>query len=193
MAKGNSGVKYNKLLTNRYVLFFIFTITLCNIVMLAAKADYVTVSIMVLVGILTSCFSKNMVVILTVALAVANILKYGANIANPWLELEGFEAKEDAAVEEKEEEVEEEEVEEEEAEEEEAEDDDEDTEYIGADDEDDDEEAFTTKKGKRGSGKTKKQKLIEKNSLDDLRAEMKLGFKRLNQNIDSMNMANFFA
>jgi phosphopantothenoylcysteine synthetase/decarboxylase len=187
MAKGNSGVKYNKLLTNRYVLFFIFTITLCNIVMLAAKADYVTVSIMVLVGILTSCFSKNMVVILTVALAVANILKYGANIANPWLELEGFEAKEDAAVEEKEEEKEEE------AEEEEEEDDDEDTEYIGADDEDDDEEAFTTKKGKRGSGKTKKQKLIEKNSLDDLRAEMKLGFKRLNQNIDSMNMANFFA
>ena len=187
MAKGNSGVKYNKLLTNRYVLFFIFTITLCNIVMLAAKADYVTVSIMVLVGILTSCFSKNMVVILTVALAVANILKYGANIANPWLELEGFEAKEDAAVEEKEEEAEEE------AEEEEEEDDDEDTEYIGADDEDDDEEAFTTKKGKRGSGKTKKQKLIEKNSLDDLRAEMKLGFKRLNQNIDSMNMANFFA
>lgn len=190
MAKGNSGVKYNKLLTNRYVLFFIFTITLCNIVMLAAKADYVTVSIMVLVGILTSCFSKNMVVILTVALAVANILKYGANIANPWLELEGFEAKEDAAVEEKEEEEKEAE---EEAEEEEEEDDDEDTEYIGADDEDDDEEAFTTKKGKRGSGKTKKQKLIEKNSLDDLRAEMKLGFKRLNQNIDSMNMANFFA
>ena len=187
MAKGNSGVKYNKLLTNRYVLFFIFTITLCNIVMLAAKADYVTVSIMVLVGILTSCFSKNMVVILTVALAVANILKYGANIANPWLELEGFEAKEDAAVEEAEEDAEEEKEEEAEEEEE------EDTEYIGADDEDDDEEAFTTKKGKRGSGKTKKQKLIEKNSLDDLRAEMKLGFKRLNQNIDSMNMANFFA
>ena len=54
------------------------------------------------------------------------------------------------------------------------------------DTEDDVEEEFSSKK-------SKKQQKIEKDALDDLRHEMKLGFKRLNQNIDSVGMSSLFS
>jgi hypothetical protein len=147
------------LLNNRIVLIFIFVLALMNIVQLATFEDYFTISIFVLVGFLTSFFSKNMIVILCIGMAVSNILKYGTNIANPWKE--GFVDKEDDKEDEK---------------------------------EDEEKESFKNKKKtkKEEDEKTEKEKLIESDSLDDLRHEMKLGFKRINQNIDSMNMNSLF-
>ena len=149
------------LLNNRIVLIFIFVLALMNIVQLATFEDYFTISIFVLVGFLTSFFSKNMIVILCIGMAVSNILKYGTNIANPWKE--GFVDKKDD--EDKEDEK-----------------------------EDEEKESFKNKKKtkKEEDEKTEKEKLIESDSLDDLRHEMKLGFKRINQNIDSMNMNSLF-
>ena len=153
------------LLNNRIVLIFIFALTLMNIVQLATQEDYFSVSILVLVGFLTSFFSKNMIVIMCIGMAVSNILKYGTNIANPWKE--GFVDKKDDEEKDKEDEKEE---------------------------EDEEKESFKNKKKtkKEEDEKTEKEKLIESDSLDDLRHEMKLGFKRINQNIDSMNMNSLF-
>jgi len=50
------------------------------------QKQFIVCSIFVLTGILTSFFSKNMVVIMLVSIIVANIFKYGSN-----LRIEGFE------------------------------------------------------------------------------------------------------
>lgn len=157
------------LLNNRIVLIFIFALTLMNIVQLATQEDYFSVSILVLVGFLTSFFSKNMIVIMCIGMAVSNILKYGTNIANPWKE--GFVDKKDDEDKEKKDDKEDEKEE-----------------------ENEEKESFKNKKKtkKEEDEKTEKEKLIESDSLDDLRHEMKLGFKRINQNIDSMNMNSLF-
>ena len=92
------------ILYNRYLLYFVFAIVLGNVVQLMTQQDHMSLVIMVIVGLLTSFFSKNMVVILCIALVVTNILKYGTK-----LRVEGFET-------EKEEDGEEEDGEEEEKE-----------------------------------------------------------------------------
>ena len=194
MVKSKSPMRAHSWLTNRYVLFFIFALTLGNIIQLVTNGDFVTVTILVLVGFITSCFSKNMICILITALVVANVLKYGTDISNPWIELEGFASGEQAEDTDLSKLID--------ADNDEDDEDKNDTEDEDLKDEDEEEEgdeeeeeAFTTTrdKNKRRKPKTKKQKMIEKDALEDLRAEMKIGFKRLNQNIDSMNMANFFA
>jgi len=78
------------ILYNRYLLYFIFAIALGNVVQLMTQQDHMSVVIMVIVGLLTSFFSKNMVVILCIALVVTNILKYGTK-----LRVEGFETSEE--------------------------------------------------------------------------------------------------
>jgi hypothetical protein len=70
-----------------------------------------SVFIFVLVGLLVSFFNKNMIIILSIAIIVANVLKYGG--INQRLVIEGFE--EGVAAQEEEEEATEEEEEEEEA------------------------------------------------------------------------------
>ena len=93
MAKIPSGGKSvasipKSILYNRFLLYFIFAITIGNVVQLMTQQDHTSVVIMVIVGILTSFFSKNMVVIMCVALAVTNVLKYGTQIRT-----EGFKDK----------------------------------------------------------------------------------------------------
>jgi len=99
------------ILYNRYLLYFIFAIALGNVVQLMTQQDHMSVVIMVIVGLLTSFFSKNMVVILCIALVVTNILKYGTK-----LRVEGFETSEEEETGESGEETGEEEEEEEEEE-----------------------------------------------------------------------------
>jgi flagellar biosynthesis GTPase FlhF len=67
----------NVILHNKYVLYLIFIIALGNLLTLAYTYDYYSVSIFVLIGFLTSFFSKNMIVILFIAIAFTNIIKYG--------------------------------------------------------------------------------------------------------------------
>jgi hypothetical protein len=68
----------NAILHNKYVLYLIFIIALCNLLTLVYTYDYYSASIFVLIGFLTSFFSKNMIVILFIAIAFTNIIKYGA-------------------------------------------------------------------------------------------------------------------
>ena len=83
---------YKAILYNRYVLYFILLISLCDLYFLAITGDSVYVVIFILVGFLTQFFSKNMMVVLCVALVVTNILKYGksAGLDNNF---EGFKSK----------------------------------------------------------------------------------------------------
>jgi len=83
----NSG---NSILQNVYILYFIFIVSLFNLLFLVSSENYVFASIFILVGFITSFFSKNMVVILCIALAVTNILRYGNDTS------EGFDDKTDS-------------------------------------------------------------------------------------------------
>jgi len=73
----NLSVSSNKLLYNQVVLYFIFIVVLLNLFYLAVDKDYITISIALLVGFITSFFSKNMIVILFMALTISNMLRVG--------------------------------------------------------------------------------------------------------------------
>jgi hypothetical protein len=65
------------ILQNQLVLYFFFFLTIVDMFYLANLRDYSTLSFIILTGFLTSFFSKNMIVILCIALCVGNALKYG--------------------------------------------------------------------------------------------------------------------
>ena len=122
MAKIPSGGKSvgsipKSILYNRYLLYFIFAVTIGNIVQLMSQQDHMSVVIMVVVGLLTSFFSKNMVVIMCIALVVTNLLKYGTRLRS-----EGFKTMDGEEEEEKEDDDDEEEDEEEDEDDKEADD-----------------------------------------------------------------------
>lgn len=171
-----------QLLYNKYVLIFIFILAIGNIIQFVSQGDYFSTAILILVGFLTSFFSKNMVVIMVVGMVVANILKFGTKITSPWKE--GFDNHDE---EEKKEDSEKEEEKKDSSKKEKM------TDVNVNDEDEDEEEEFTTEKeSNKKASKKEKQKLIESDALDDLRAEMKIGFKRLNQNIDSIQTMGFF-
>ena len=68
----------NSVLYNKFVLYFILVLSLANLFFMVSANQYLFASIFVLVGFITSFFSKNMMVILCVAMVVTNILKYGS-------------------------------------------------------------------------------------------------------------------
>jgi hypothetical protein len=78
------------LLYNKYVLYVAFVVCLLNLLLWLFSGEFVHVAIFLLVGYLTSYFSKNMIVILVIALVVSNVVKSGTNIV-----LEGMESKKD--------------------------------------------------------------------------------------------------
>lgn len=69
------------LLFNKYILYFISIIAVGNLVYLGMSNDLSTIAVFVLVGFLTTFFSKNMIVILSISLAVSGIVKYGTSIS----------------------------------------------------------------------------------------------------------------
>ena len=78
--------KYNTLLHNKYVLFFVLFVAILNLGAFVYTTDLKSVGIFFLTGLLTSYFSKSMVVILVVAMVVANIIRQNSG-------LEGFKKK----------------------------------------------------------------------------------------------------
>lgn len=173
--KKSSLEKSKYLLTNKYVLIFVFIVSIGNIVQLATDGDYTAIAIILLIGLITSFFSKNMMVIMIIAIAFANVLKFGTKITKPWIGNEGFETEPDPDPEpETPEPVKEKKGDKKETIKEPLENE--------TEEEEDETEKFTTKK----------QDVIESDALDDLRAEMKLGFKRINQNIDSIQSMGMF-
>jgi len=82
--KSNISILYNKPL-----LYAFFIIALIQLVYLLQSGNFYFATILLLVGILTRYFSKNMLVIICVALAATNILMLGPNASKNIVE--GFE------------------------------------------------------------------------------------------------------
>ena len=68
----------DRILYSRVVLYFIIFITFFNLVGHSLYGDLMTPLIFILVAYITSCFSKNMIVVLSMGLAVSNVFKYGS-------------------------------------------------------------------------------------------------------------------
>ena len=67
----------SSLLYNRWLLYAMFVIALVNLYLLSVSRDYTSIAVFILVGFLASFFSKNMMVILFIAVAITNLLKVG--------------------------------------------------------------------------------------------------------------------
>jgi hypothetical protein len=70
------------LLNNKYLLYFVLILSICDLLLFAYLGDFWFIIIFVLIGLITSFFSKNMIVILTMAVALTNIIKFGAHITS---------------------------------------------------------------------------------------------------------------
>ena len=64
------------MLHNRLVLYFIFIVAVGNLFHFVFSNDLTSVGVFIASGLLTSFFSKNMVVIMVVAMVVANIVRF---------------------------------------------------------------------------------------------------------------------
>ena len=74
-----------KILYNKWVLYFIFILGIYDVIHFYQRGNTMAVAIFVIVGFLTSFFSKNMIVIIVSAIAVSHIVAYGNKMS------EGFE------------------------------------------------------------------------------------------------------
>jgi uncharacterized membrane protein YphA (DoxX/SURF4 family) len=66
----------NSILHNRVLLYALLILALLDLFYLANGRDFISVTIFLLIGLLTSFFCKNMIVILFVAICITHILKY---------------------------------------------------------------------------------------------------------------------
>ena len=73
-------MRLNPILYNTYLLCFIGILASIDIIYLVIQNDITTVSVFILVSIISYFFSKNMTVILFLALTVANIYKYSNSV-----------------------------------------------------------------------------------------------------------------
>lgn len=64
-------------LHNQYVLYLIFFIAVGNLFLFVFSNDLMSAGVFFTAGLLTSFFSKNMVVILVTAMVVSNIIRMG--------------------------------------------------------------------------------------------------------------------
>ena len=67
--------KYKDIIGNKSVLLFVLLASIGNILYFAYSKDIRSVGVFFLVGLLTSFFSKNMLVIMAVALVVSNVIR----------------------------------------------------------------------------------------------------------------------
>ena len=75
---GNSILSNMSVVLNSvFVLYFILILALFNLFYLVSSANYMFASIFIITGFLTSFFSKNMIVILCIALTITNVLQFG--------------------------------------------------------------------------------------------------------------------
>jgi hypothetical protein len=62
---------------NRFILYFLLFISIMNLTAYGLIGDFFIPSVFILIGIVTSFFNKNMIVILTISLVASNIIKCG--------------------------------------------------------------------------------------------------------------------
>lgn len=74
-------LNYGALLHNCYVMYFVLFLAVADLLVLSVAREYVFILIFVLVAYLTSFFSKNMMVILVVAIVATNVLRSGSKFS----------------------------------------------------------------------------------------------------------------
>ena len=82
-----------KILYNRFVMYFILVLAIADLLFLAVGGELMLVAIFLLIGFVTSFFSKNMVVIMTISMAIVNIIRFGTGQKFEGLENEDEDAK----------------------------------------------------------------------------------------------------
>ena len=82
---------FNPVLQNQVVLYLFLFMTLTQVVLFVSNNDTTGIVLMCIIGFLTTFFSKNMIVILCVALTMTNLVKRGMKQVG----YEGFEDKEE--------------------------------------------------------------------------------------------------
>ena len=70
-----------QILQNPFVLYFVLAIALGDLLYLSVSGNFAFVAIFMLIGFLSTFFSKNMVVILVIAMAATSIIQFGARSA----------------------------------------------------------------------------------------------------------------
>lgn len=86
-------VKSKKLLENRYLLYLVFFIALVTLFGFVSTNNFSAVLLFILIGILTSYFSKNMIVILASCIVgshLINLVNTNSNTVKPYNTIEGF-------------------------------------------------------------------------------------------------------
>jgi hypothetical protein len=76
----NKIMNINSILYNRFVLYIFVFMAVINLIFFASTNDIRSLITLLIVGFLTSFFSKNMIVILFISLVFTHILKYGTKI-----------------------------------------------------------------------------------------------------------------
>ena len=80
----------SKILTNKYVLYFIAFLSLTNVLGYMISGDINHIIVFILVGLIMSYFSKNMAIVLLVSLLMANLFSINITFSK-----EGFEGETD--------------------------------------------------------------------------------------------------
>lgn len=83
------------LLYNKYVLYAAFAVCLINILSSLFSGNFMHIAIFLLAGYTTTYFSKNMIVILVIALVVSNVITSGTSIVLEGMETKGDDKKKD--------------------------------------------------------------------------------------------------
>ncbi len=71
-------LNYYAVLNSRILLYFILFLSVVDLLFFAIAKEYISIIIFILIGVLTSFFSKNMMVIFTIAMVCTNILRFGS-------------------------------------------------------------------------------------------------------------------
>jgi len=69
-----------KVLNNVFLLYVVLFVAITDILYMVGSGSYINVGIFILAGYVTSMFSKNMMIIMLIALAVTNIYELGRKI-----------------------------------------------------------------------------------------------------------------
>jgi len=71
---------FRNVLQSRLILYFLFVLTLGNLYVFVSTGSGLYAAVLLIVGYLTTFYSKNMIVVMFVALVTANVLKYGSSV-----------------------------------------------------------------------------------------------------------------
>ena len=73
-------LNYYAILNSRFLLYFIFFLSIIDLLFFSVAGEFGFIAVFILIGYLTSFFSKNMMVILTIAMVCTNIIRFGRDV-----------------------------------------------------------------------------------------------------------------